>query len=421
MPDGSRAGAAAAVIRRRHVIYVEGYDPQGAGGYYRLFDRSWTRFLKIWPLKARLSGLELESQQFAHWNIEASGPNWQVSTRYDFLRQEHIIRANMAEPLRRQIPRALAWALDYVVSGAIFRVLRASAYFGLVLIYFQTMLIAWLALSIGGGWLAAVATTRALGVGGLVGVPLGIAAAIVIFFALRRLADRWFVLQINNHWPYLCEFARGEATCFDAPIEAGARRVIAAVRANDADEVIVVGHSGGGALAPAVITRALELDPDVGRAGPPLLLVTLGSIAPGAALHPRAARLRAIFGRLAAEPSVTWIDSQSRADVLNFWDFDPVAGIGATVDGRRCNPLIWKVRFGDMLSRRFYWRIRFNFFRLHYQFIMASDRRAPYDYFMLLCSPLPVKAWAEDPNGTLAAFAADASLAVERVSSPATA
>ena len=335
------------------------------------------------------------SQQFAHWNIEASGPNWQVSTRYDFLRQEHIIRANMAEPLRRQIPRALAWALDYVVSGAIFRVLRASAYFGLVLIYFQTMLIAWLALSIGGGWLAAVATTRALGVGGLVGVPLGIAAAIVIFFALRRLADRWFVLQINNHWPYLCEFARGEATCFDAPIEAGARRVIAAVRANDADEVIVVGHSGGGALAPAVITRALELDPDVGRAGPPLLLVTLGSIAPGAALHPRAARLRAIFGRLAAEPSVTWIDSQSRADVLNFWDFDPVAGIGATVDGRRCNPLIWKVRFGDMLSRRFYWRIRFNFFRLHYQFIMASDRRAPYDYFMLLCSPLPVKAWAE--------------------------
>jgi hypothetical protein len=68
-------------------------------------------------------------------------------TRYDFLRQEHIIRANMAEPLLRQIPRALAWAFDYVVSGAIFRVLRASPYFGLVLLYFQTMLIWWLLLS----------------------------------------------------------------------------------------------------------------------------------------------------------------------------------------------------------------------------------------------------------------------------------
>ena len=126
------------------MIYVEGYDPQGAKGYYRLFDRSWARFLKVWPLKSRLSELAVDSQDFAHWEVEAAGPNWQVVTRYDFLRQEHIIRANMAEPLRRQIPRALAWAFDYVVSGAIFRVLRASPYFGLVLLYFQTMLIWWL-------------------------------------------------------------------------------------------------------------------------------------------------------------------------------------------------------------------------------------------------------------------------------------
>ena len=111
-----------------------------------------------------------------------------------------------------------------------------------------------------------------------------------------------------------------------------------------------------------------------------------------------------------------WIDAQSRADVLNFWDFDPVEGIGARVVGKRCNPSIWKVRFGDMLSRRFYWRIRFNFFRLHYQFIMASDRRAAYDYFMLVCGPLPVATWAKHPAGALARFAADGSLAVDSVS-----
>jgi hypothetical protein len=412
VPDASSAGAApAALIARRHVIYVEGYDPQGAEGYYRLFGRSLTRFLKVWPLAARLSELELETHDFARWTVDTSGPDWQVATRYDFLRQERFIRANMAEPLRRQIPRALAWAFDYLVSGAILRVLRASPYFGLVLIYFQMMLIAWMALSVAGGWLVAAATMHLLGLPGVAAALVGIVAAILIFLALRRLADRWFVIQINNHWPYLCEFARGEATCFDPAIEAGARRVIAAVRANDADEIVVVGHSGGGALAPAVITRALELDPDIGRKGPPLLLLTLGSIAPGAALHPKAAWLRATFARLAVEPSVIWIDSQSRADVMNFWDFDPVEGVGARVDGRRCNPLIWKVRFGDMLSRRFYWRIRFNFFRLHYQFIMASDRRAPYDYFMLLLSPVPVAAWARDPNGVLAAFAADGSLA----------
>jgi hypothetical protein len=421
--DGAGAGAAqATLIRRRHVIYVEGYDPQGAEGYYRLFGRSWTRFLKIWPLKARLGELKLESPDFATWEVDASGPNWQVCARYDFLRQEHFIRANMAEPLSRQMPRALAWAFDYLISGAIFRVLRASAYFGLVLIYFQLMLIAWIVLPLAGGFLAALATAHALALTGplswVAGALAGVVAAVAIFLLLRRLAGRWFIIQINNHWPYLCEFARGEATCFDAPIEAGARRVVAAVRANEADEIIVVGHSGGGALAPAVVVRALELDPDLGRRGPPLTLITLGSIAPGAALHPKAARLRAEFARLAAEPSVLWIDSQSRADVLNFWNFDPVAGIGAQVAGRRCNPLIWKVRFGDMLSRRFYWRIRFNFFRLHYQFIMASDRRAPYDYFMLVCGPVPLAAWARDPNGVLAAFGPDGGLTADRMSLP---
>ena len=415
-PDGSRTRAPQpAPIQRRHVIYVEGYDPQGAEGYYSLFKRSWERFLKVWPLTARLHELQIDSEEFAHWDIETSGPNWQVFTRYEFLRQEHIIRANMAEPLRRQIPRALAWAFDYVVSGAIVRVLRASSDFGLALIFFQMLLICWLVLAAGGGWLIAWAATAHLGLPVLGGVLVGALAALAVFFALRPLANRWFVVQINSHWPYLCEFARGEAGCFDRPIEACAQRVVAAVRGNEADEIVVIGHSGGGVLAPAVITRALELDPDLGRRGPPLVLLTLGSIAPGAALHPKAVKLRAVFARLAVEPSVTWIDAQSRKDVLNFWDFDPVAGIGLTVAGERRNPLRWKIRFREMLSPELYRRIHFNFFRLHYQFIMANDRRAPYDYFMLACGPVPVTTWAEDPQAVLAAFGPDAALSVDKM------
>ena|SRR6516162_2109039 len=406
--------AQAALVRRRHVIYVEGYDPQGAEGYYRLFERSWQRFLRIWPVKTRLGPLQIESQDFAHWEIEAAAPNWHVLTRYEFLRQEHFIRANMAEPLVRQIPRALAWAFDYLASGALIRVLRTRWEFGVVLLYFQLMLISWMALAIGGGWLVALAAARALALPALASVALGILAAFAIWIALRALTDRWFVLQINNHWPHLCAFARGEPSCFDASIEAGARRVIAAVRANAADEIVVVGHSGGGAIAPAVITRALDLDPGIGRRGPRLVLLTLGSIAPGAALHPRAAPLRGMFARLAIEPSVTWVDAQSRKDVLNFWDFDPVAGIGVRVAGERCNPIVWSVRYRDMLSVEFYGtRLRYNFLRRHYQLIMANDRRAPYDYFMLVCGPIPVAIWAKNADPLFRKFGPDVALPAE--------
>ena len=38
-----------------------------------------------------------------------------------------------------------------------------------------------------------------------------------------------------------------------------------------------------------------------------------------------------------------------------------------------------------------YRRIRLKFYRLHCQFISGNDRRAPYDYFMLVCGPVSAK------------------------------
>ena len=76
--------------------------------------------------EAQLGKLELDSAEFAHWDVEASAPNWRVATRYDFLRQEQMIRANMAEPLIRQIPRSLGWTLDYLISGALYLLIIAG-------------------------------------------------------------------------------------------------------------------------------------------------------------------------------------------------------------------------------------------------------------------------------------------------------
>jgi hypothetical protein len=121
--------------------------------------------------------------------------------------------------------------------------------------------------------------------------------------------------------------------------------------------------------------------------------------------------MRAVIERLAIEPSLTWIDCQSRKDVLNFWDFDPVAGVGIELGSRRRNPVIWPVRFKDMMSKEYYERIRLSLFRLHYHFLMSSDRRAQYDYVMLVAGPIEVAEWALKQEQLLAAFAQDASLA----------
>ena len=64
-----------------------------------------------------------------------------------------------------------------------------------------------------------------------------------------------------------------------------------------------------------------------------------------------------------------------------------------------------------MLSVEFYGtRLRYNFFRRHYQLIMANDRRAPYDYFMLVCGPIPVVTWAKNADPLFRTFGPDVAL-----------
>jgi pimeloyl-ACP methyl ester carboxylesterase len=314
----------------------------------------------------------------------------------------------MAEPMWRQVPRALGWMLNYLFTGTLFRVFRASYQYGLALVHFQVLLLYWLGLSALGGWVVGSQLMDFLGAPLALGVMIGAAAAIGCFKLLRPLADRWFVVQINSHWPYLLEYARGKPSCFDRAIEAGARRLSDVARANEADEIVVVGHSGGGVTAPAVVARALELDPDVGRRGPPVVLLTPGSLMPGIGLHPGAVKVRAVIERIAVEPSILWIDVQARRDALNFFGFDPVAGIGIDVGTKRCNPYIWQARFRDMLRPDRYHAVRWKLFRMHYQFIMANDMRAPYEYLMLVCGPAPVEQWARRKRAVLSAFSEDA-------------
>ena len=68
-----------------------------------------------------------------------------------------------------------------------------------------------------------------------------------------------------------------------------------------------------------------------------------------------------------------------------------------------------------MLSPRLFRRLRLHFFRLHYQFIMANDHRARYDYFMLMCGPVPVATWARHDYEVLTAFEEDATLRHDRL------
>jgi hypothetical protein len=391
-------------VQRRHVIYVSGYDPRGAQGYFDLFRRTCQRFETLWPVSARLKPIEIASEDFAHWGVDLYGPNWRTVTHCDFLRLENFIRSDMEKPTGWQMLRGLGWIGGDLLSGALFRIFAASWRFALHLLYFQSLLLAWLA----GAVIVAFAAGHAARTFFDWSVPASVALSLLIAFAtlvaLRPLADRQRVVQIASCWKTLRRFGRGQATWIDRAVDTGARHLVAVARASKADELAVVGHSTGGVIAAAIVDRALELDPHLGRNGPRLVLLTLGSVMPAVALHPAAQRMRDIVVRLATTPALDWIDCQSRKDVLCFANFDPVDGIGLDVGHERCNPLLWNIAFKDMIAPDDYNRFRWNHFRVHYQYIMAGDRPAHYDYVLLVGGPRAIAEWPQRDRELMAAF-----------------
>lgn len=413
--SGQAGISAGGTIRRRHLIYVSGYDPRGAASFFELLRRTCERFGKLWPIAATPQIVDADDEAFARWQLDLRGADWQVATRYDFLRMENFIRADMAQPALRQFLRALGWYADDVVSGAQFRIFRAAWRFALHLLYFQLLIAAWAAAAVLVALIAGRILADNLGVPLAASIITAVAAAVATLFALRPLAARWRVVQIASCWSTLRRFGRGRPTWLDHVVETGAQHLVAAARANAADEIALIGHSTGGAVACAIMARALELDPELGRRGPRVVLLTLGSVMPAVALHPAAQKMRGIVARLAAAPSIVWIDCQSRKDVMCFANFDPVEGIGVKQDNAaRYNPLLWRIGFKDMIAPEDYDRFRWSHFRVHYQYIMAGDRPAPYDYVLLVGGPMPIAAWPQRDREFFAAFRDAAAAPIER-------
>ena len=80
---------------------------------------------------------------------------------------------------------------------------------------------------------------------------------------------------------------------------------------------------------------------------------------------------------------------------------------GDNIEGK---PVCRRIRLHHMLRLRTYLRYRLRFMRLHYQFVMANERRSTYDYFMMVCGPIPFARSVLSPKGPAQLIAADGTL-----------
>ena len=69
--------------------------------------------------------------------------------------------------------------------------------------------------------------------------------------------------------------------------------------------------------------------------------------------------------------------------------------------------MIRRVQIHDMLLPETFAYCRTHVLRLHYRSVMANDRRAPYDYFLMVCGPIAFGDWTISSLGFLDFLATD--------------
>jgi pimeloyl-ACP methyl ester carboxylesterase len=219
---------------------------------------------------------------------------------------------------------------------------------------------------------------------------------------------RWLHLDVLfDDWIFARDYIRNSNPIIAERLDNLAREISVAADSSGADEILVMGHSLGAVLAVDLLDRALKLNRSLGTKGSPIIFVSIGSSILKIGLHRAAVRFRTAVKRVAEAPGIVWGDCQARVDIMNFYNVDPMAEMSLP---SKPGPFIRLVEFNRMLGPEMYRRIRFRFYRLHSQFISGNDKRASYDYFMLVCGPVSARYQTVVSDGALSIIGEDGSL-----------
>jgi len=391
-----------ALVRKRCFVQMTGYEPVGPEHQHRRFIREMARFQKAWHVQGKVTPPNLSADgAVASWTVETFGPNWQVGTDFHWFRWDDFVAADTTRSDWARFPLGVAALMEFILTGTVIRYFlvawRYGGFFLFPLLYL-----------VGMTWLSIGVTRFAVGHLGLF-YPMLTAPLLwlAIFIALRWTFGQFFRIGYAlDDWYFARDFIHRVRPGLETRLDRLAGELVRIVRASDADEIVVDGHSLGAPLSIAVVDRALRLDPQLG-AGKTLNLVSSGSSLLKVALHPAAGWLREAVGRVANTASLCWVEYQALVDIINVYKVDPVVALGLPYAGK---PLVRIIRIRMMVAEETYRRFRLNFMRIHRQAVMGNERRYFYDYYMLCCGPIALADRIENPDRAVTAFGGDGAL-----------
>ena len=408
-------------VRRRHVFFLSGFDPKGASYYHALYQAEALKQSAVNALALRVGPRRRDVDGNSTWSVIADMPQGgRCETTYEFARWDDIVRGHW--------PRS-AWRLflDLVVacavalqSGALATVWKVSRRTLVGLAYPLLVLGGCVGLSVALGlWFATgLYVADIAGTGATRWMIAG--AGALLLLGLGLVCTRWLEARLNTTWlvrifSFNAKLASGQTPELEARLEQMADRLAKTIRANEVDEILVVGFSVGSILAVSVVARALGTpaghgaggltgpaaaqwpNPQPARDPAALSLLTLGHCIPMLGLLPQAVVFRQELEAVSQSRRVRWLDFSSLTDWGSFAMVDPVKVCQVSSDAptgsfEAVNPSMRSPRFHTLFAPAYYMKLRRNKRRMHLQYLMAGEIAGEYDYFEITAGALTLAA-----------------------------
>lgn len=384
-PAPDATAPASAAVGKRLVFYFSGFDPRGPAHYHQLYEAESKRQVPLNGLELTVSNRRRAGKLSSAWTI--SSANGGTRTDYEFLRWDDIVRRHWPRNEWELLLSALSVYRIFLGANLIGKLLRIAWPSALTVSY---PFLAFVGVLAGGGALA-IAALILPQVFQLAWWSGALAAALILGGSLAL--SRWLDARFRSYWllrtyGLMQPWVYGKMPELDERLRDFASFMVQKLRATDADEVLLVGHSVGTILSIPLVAEMLRQDPQIGLRGPAFGLVSLGNCIPLVSLLPGSGEFRKQLLEVATARGVHWVDFSARRDGASVTQIDPLAVSGmARPPGCPVRPLQFPVRIVKMFSPESYAIVKKDIFRVHFQYLMAGEILTDYDFFAITAGP----------------------------------
>ena len=383
-------------VRRRHVFYISGFDPNGPSRYRKLYSEGAREQAAFSDVTIEVGARKKIDQHAVEWTVNYCRPGTPATgqplsateTHYVFPRWDDIVRDYWWHENWRQLPDLVNTTWHYLRSGALWKISR-QRWNGFVSIFAPFLLLITLMPGLLMHAWAVWKFASAL-VSGKAMVESAVALALVTTLAL--LWAYWARRHWHNQWilrgySFVRRMATGRVPALDVRIDHMADMVCRQAAKGEDDEILVVGHSVGTILAVSVLARAFQRDPQLAERGAGIALVTLGHCTPLLSNLPAASAFRDELHALAQRTDFHWVDFSDTLDDYSFAGVDPVLAAGS-LSARPDHPQMRPSEFSRLFEPGPFAKPRMGVFGIHQQYLCPSQPGHPYDYWALTAGPL---------------------------------